>query len=156
MKKLLVILATMVILLSFVACSATNTTASNSKATQQTTYTPMPTKEPTAYDLLNETETKVFSAIKAKLSSFKSPASVRVIDVRKGKCGADDTEKNTLFVRISANNSFGGTVTDDYVVKYGSLTDAGSAWYSVAGTADASASKINAALQEYYASQGWN
>ena len=104
----------------------------------------------TAFQALNDDERKIYYALISYSARLKVPSSLKLIDLKVGKAGASATE-DSIFVRISANNSFGVPVTETYVYN-GSLTNAGSAWYSVAGAWPhiGSVSKINDAITEHF------
>lgn len=63
----------------------------------------------TPYEALNEEEKILFDILKGKISAFKNPASVNII----GVAPVGDT---CVCLEISAENSFGGTVTDSYLL----------------------------------------
>ena len=109
-----------------------------------------------AYEVLNDDEKEVYSALKNFASTLNAPSSLKLIDLKVGKTSADDTTES-VFVKVSANNAFGSPVTEVYVMEYGRLDIGGSSWYSVAGAWHhyGSVSKINAALQKYFNDMGW-
>jgi hypothetical protein len=104
-----------------------------------------------AWQALNNDEYAVYSALVSFSKNLKSPTSLTLIDLRVGQAGAYSTE-DSIFVKVSAANSFGGMVTEVYVCKNSYLDIAGSSWYSVAGAWPhiGSVRKINTALQEYF------
>lgn len=122
----------------------------------QTEETTQAESKLSAYDALNDDEKKVYHAMKDFSSTLDNPASLKLINLKKGKTSANDTTKS-VFVELSANNAFGSPIKEVYVLTNGRLDNAGSAWYSSAGAYDhyGSVSKINAALQEYFESMGW-
>lgn len=135
---------------------------SNNSSSDNDTSTSSNTTEPeTAYSKLNKDEQDLFFALKSFAKKAIEPSSVTVIDIRYGYDNADDSKardesKKTFFVKLSAKNSLGGTVTKAYTYTGYSLSEGGSAWYDVAfSTSKASPAKLNAALKEYYKEQGW-
>jgi len=99
---------------------------------------------------LSSDEQAVYNAVKNSLSSFKNPGSVTVVSV------SDEVLIGGRYLKISAQNGFGGYSTEMYQVSgiglRGPITDYNS--YSV--DSSISVSKINQKLNEYKASMGWN
>lgn len=105
----------------------------------------------TAFQALNEEERRIYYALLHFSDKLKDPFSLILINVKLGFTSANATEKS-VFVKVSANNSFGAAVSDVYVITNGVLNTAGSGWYNAAGAWNYmdSVSKINAALQEHF------
>jgi len=121
--------------LTITACKSNNT---NEQETQKS-----------AIYTLSSDEKIVYNSVKGSISAFKDPSSVRVVTVyEKAFIGR--------YIRISAKNSFGGTVTNIYFINGHSLestTDVDIYSYDI--DPEISVSKINAALDEYKEQKGW-
>jgi len=61
------------------------------------------------YEALNEEEKVVFDILKLKLSAFKNPASVKLMDI-------EPVGDTCVCIEISAENSYGGTVSESYLL----------------------------------------
>ena len=145
MKKIVLLLIFTLMLAATLALTSCNNNSSETEV-----------ESLSAYDVLNDDEKIVYSALEKFASDLNDPTSLKLIDLKVGKTSANGTTEK-VFVKVSASNAFGSPVTDVYVIDYGCLSTGGSAWYSVAGAwyHSGSVSKINAALQEYFDSMEW-
>ena len=110
-----------------------------------------------AYDVLNADEKIVYSALKKFTSELNDPTSLKLLDIKDEKAGAEEGAKREIYVKISANNAYGSPVAELKTIDGNNFsgcfdfTDRGAhSWGH-----DGSVAKINAALQEYFDSMGW-
>ena len=97
--------------------------------------------------VLTNVEKQVYNAVKNSLTKFKNPSSVTVISV-------GEEEYIGRYIKISAQNGFGGYSTAIYLVLGSSINSTENvSSFTVDYTVDVS--KINLKLQEYKKSQGW-
>ncbi len=116
MKKILILLFLTALLLSLAfnlaSCETKSEPTSNNNSNNQT-------KNETESETENETESAkekltyeefcVNIIIESYLSDFKDPISVKIIEVQK-------RSEEFAIVKLSGKNSYGGTVTNDYIV----------------------------------------
>lgn len=133
MKKILFLIT--VVMMPFMVSSCENDNAfSDNNALQTIT--------------LSEDETRVYNAVKNTLSAFKNPGSVIVVAV---------SEKPYIgynYVKISAQNSFGGYSTSIYQVSGNGLREVEDD-ITFHTDYNISVSNINAKLNEYKKTMGW-
>ncbi len=70
-----------------------------------------PDDKPTAYELLSYNEKLFFDSFKSKISLFKNPSSVKIINI----VGSYYNQSYFDF-SISAQNSFGATISEGYIL----------------------------------------
>ncbi len=102
---------------------------------------------PSAYSKLNSHEKKFFDTLKSSITQFKNPGSVSVV-----KVDYDSGSSTTFVAEIKAMNGFGGITATTYKVTSIGLYEGG---YLYSSGSNFDVAKINAALTEYIAKQGW-
>ena len=98
---------------------------------------------------LSSDEQTVYNAVKNSLSSFKDPGSVKVVSV------STEVLIGGRYLKISAKNSLGGSVTSMYQVSGRSLRGPITDYNSYEVDSSISVSKINSKLSDYQSSMGW-
>lgn len=104
--------------------------------------------------VLSSDENSIYRSICGSLSAFKNPSSVTLL------WASDPVVIGGRYVRISAQNSFGGNTTSVYQANGGGLkgpidSDEISSILSHPSASDISISKINQKLKTYKESMGW-
>lgn len=98
---------------------------------------------------LSSDEQAVYNAVKNSLSSFKNPGSVSVVSV------SDKVFIGGRYLKISAQNGFGGYTTQMFQVSGSGLIGPITDYNSYRVDSSISVSKINQKLNEYKTSMGW-
>ena len=99
--------------------------------------------------VLSSDEQTVYNAVKNSLSAFKNPGSVTVISV------STEVLIGGRYLKISAQNGFGGTTVSMYQVSGSSLRGPIDDYSSYKADSSISVSNINQKLNEYKVSMGW-
>lgn len=114
-----------------------------------------------AYGQLTDAEKEVFDVLITKFKLFKNPSSVRILAANY------KPTLNRCDLKLQATNSFGGTISENYILYYDTYTDADSentTWkgyfekmdfFNVWDSGDLSIPNLNKAIVEYWEKQGF-
>ena len=155
MKKAIAIILLLTMTISLFACGKSSNQSNTPATTLSESEKEAQESKREAERQAKEKEDYIFEAIKDYLPHFKSPASVRLMEV---SYGPNFDDEDIYYLRISAQNGMGGSVIDDYTIGVdGKLNDQSyNTMYSAKSVNDISIGNINKSIEEYCDSMGWN